>query len=182
MPKRSAITALEAAVIGAAIATFLTQACATLAAAASIAANNAFSVIVTTLDDESSSQEHESSMLFLYFKCMDLIAEADQEDAMHPGRGNARFGIRASNNPLPKMNVCHFYEHLPDKFQMLCGYSPTEFYALLDLVKAKMLLPRNGFCAFSDEAQASRVPKVSIKCKHVVRLCVDLFTNGFVWG
>ena len=104
--------------------------------------------------------EESDSMFYLYFKVMEEIEEEIHQAGLHPGRGRAAFGIRTPNNPLPKINVCHFYKLSPPMFQTLCGLSPDEFDMLLLLVIAQMLRPRNGFCEYSDAQQAARKAQV----------------------
>jgi hypothetical protein len=115
---------------------------------------------ICAIDAGTTEDEHADSMFFLYFKAMEMIEEAELHEALHPGHGHPRFGVRAENNPLLKLNVCHFYMMIPERFQMLTGFSPSEFFTLLVTVKSKMLRPRNGFCEFSASQQSSRKPSV----------------------
>jgi hypothetical protein len=126
-------------------------------------------IIVKSIAERIVTGEERDSMFFLYFKVMEEIDEEIHQMGLHPGRGHAAFGFRAPNNPLPKLNVCHFYKMNPSMFQTLCGLSPDEFTVLLNLVSFQMLKPRNGFCTFTDAEQAARKPQVN-----TLPLCLSL--------
>ena len=121
----------------------------------------AIQVIIVIMSEGTVTEEDRDSMCFLYFKMLDEREKEIDDMARHPGRGHAAYGIRSPNNPLPKVNICHFYKLVPDMFQTLCGLSPSEFDDLLGLVRLQMLRPRNGFCTFTDAEQAARRPQVS---------------------
>lgn len=120
----------------------------------------AIQVIIVIMSEGTVTEEDRDSMCFLYFKMIDELEKEIDDKARHPGRGHAAYGFRNPNNPLPKVNMCHFYKLVPDMFQTLCGLSPTEFDDLLGLVRVQMLRPRNGFCTFTDAEQAARRTQV----------------------
>lgn len=122
--------------------------------------------LLTANIDEDESRKY----FLLYTKTMSIINEQEQRELLHPGRGHCRFDIRSTNNPLPKVNVCHFYMMLPEKFKLYCGLSVDEFNELLALILPQMLLPRNGKCEFTDQEQSMRVPRVNLFLFHIIFL------------
>ena len=125
--------------------------------------------------------EESDSMFYLYFKALEEIDEEIRQTALHPGRGYAAFGVRNPNNPLPKLNVCHFYKMNPSMFQTLCGLSPDEFTVLLNLVSVQMLKPRNGFCMYTEAEQSARKPQVTPPLLHPSALfLLNLYSIAFV--
>ena len=66
-------------------------------------------ISATMTSDRKATETERDSMFHLYFQVYAEIEHEILQLQLHPGRGHAAFDIRAPNNPLPKLNVCHFY-------------------------------------------------------------------------